>query len=234
MGGQKEQQPGGKDTLWLISKSLLSTFPVPNVTHTYAQVMSDELRARGCTVQLFNVTGYASRQKPLPINDFDGFIFGIPVFSDFAPPVINEWLPTLDGQGKRCTLFFTYGARTTGYAHFHTKLLLERAGFQVLFSAEFLGRHSFNVGGWRVLPDRPNAHDFSVARDYAALALERFSHDTPPVFRLQKPFGYDHVTASPEKRQKTREQDWTRPVRIAEECSMCRDCETECPTQALR
>ena len=56
-------------------------------------------------------------------------------------------------------MFFTYGGRTTGYAHFHTKLLLEQAGFQVQFSAEFLGRHTFNLAGWRVLPHRPDERE---------------------------------------------------------------------------
>ena len=149
-------------------------FSATNVTHTYAQVIRESLLDQSCNVQLFNVTSFASRQKALLIDDFDGFIFGFPVFANFAPKIINEWLPTLDGQGKRCTMFFTYGARTTAYAHFHTKLLLEQAGFQVLFSAEFLGRHSFNVGGWRILPDRPDENDFIVARQYAALALKRF------------------------------------------------------------
>jgi NAD-dependent dihydropyrimidine dehydrogenase PreA subunit len=214
-------------------KIALVYFSATNVTHTYAQVIRERLFDQGCTVQLFNVTAYASRQEKLPINDFNSFIFGFPVFADFAPRVINEWLPTLDGQGKKCALFFTYGARTTGYAHFHTKLLLEQAGFQVLFSAEFLGRHSFNVGGWRILPERPNAQDIAVAREYAALALERFSQDAPAVFRLQKPFGYNQITASLENKRKRTERGWTNPVRIAEECSMCRDCESECPTQAF-
>jgi NAD-dependent dihydropyrimidine dehydrogenase PreA subunit len=214
-------------------KIALVYFSATHVTHSYAAVMREAFLDRGCEVQLFNVTAYASRQEPLPVNDFDGLIFGFPVFGDFAPSVINAWLPTLDGQGKRCALFFTYGARTTGYAHFHTKLLLEQAGFQVLFSAEFLGRHSFNVGGWQVLPDRPNERDFAVAREYVALALERFSQDAPAVFRLQKPFAYDHVIASLEKPQKRTERGWTHPVRAAEACSMCRVCETECPTQSF-
>jgi Fe-S-cluster-containing hydrogenase component 2 len=155
------------------------------------------------------------------------------VFSDFAPSVINAWLSTLDGGRKRCTLFLTYGARTTGYAHFHTRLLLEQAGFQVLFSAEFLGRHSFNVSGWRILPDRPNEHDFTVAREYASLALERFSQDAPAVFRLQKPFGYNRTLDSLEVQEKRTERGWTNPVRVGQECSMCRECETGCPTQAF-
>ena len=214
-------------------KIALIYFSATNVTHTYAEVMREALLDYGCELQMFNVTAYASRQEPLPIDDFDGVIFGFPVFNDFAPSVINAWLPTLDGKGKRCALFFTYGARTTGYAHFHTKLLLHQAGFRVLLSGEFLGRHSFNVGGWQILPDRPSEQDFTVARKYVSLALERFSQDAPTVFNLQKPFGYNHAMGWLENQQKRTERGWTHPVRIAEACSMCRDCETECPTQAF-
>ena len=146
-------------------------FSATNVTYIYAEVMRGALLDHDCDVQLFNVTPYAARQEMLPTGGFDGFIFGFPVFADFAPSVINAWLPTLDGKGVRCTQFFTYGARTTGYAHFHTLLLLEQAGFQVMFSAEFLGRHSFNVGGWQILPDRPNEQDYALAREFAAFSL---------------------------------------------------------------
>ena len=222
-----------KETLMADCTIALIYFSATNVTHTYAQVIRESLLDQSCNVQLFNVTSFASRQKALLIDDFDGFIFGFPVFANFAPKIINEWLPTLDGQGKRCTMFFTYGARTTAYAHFHTKLLLEQAGFQVLFSAEFLGRHSFNVGGWRILPDRPDENDFIVARQYAALALKRFSKDASAVFRLQKPFGYNRAIAALKSQEKKPWQEWTHPKRKTDKCCMCRDCETECPTQAF-
>ncbi len=208
-------------------------FSGTNVTHTYAEVIRETLLDEGCSVRSFNVTPYGSRQAGLSFDDDDGVLFGFPVFADFAPSVINEWLPTLKGQGKKCALFLTYGARTTGYAHFHTKLLLERAGFQVLFSAEFLGRHSFNVGGWRVIPDRPNAEDLVVARGYARLAMERFASDAPAAFRLQKPFGYNQVIAALEHEPEVTERQWRNPVRIPEGCSMCRQCEVECPTRAF-
>jgi ferredoxin len=214
-------------------KIALVYFSATNVTHAYAQVIQEQLVDQGCIVQLINVTSRASRQKPLPIDGFDGFIFGFPVFIDFAPSVVNEWLPTLNGQGKNSTLFLTYGGRTTGYAHFHTKSLLEQSGFQVLFSGEFLGRHSFNVGGWQILPERPNEQDLDVTKEYAALALERFSQDAPALLRLQKPFGYDQIIASLKDKPKRTERALTNPVRITEECSMCRECESECPTQAF-
>jgi NAD-dependent dihydropyrimidine dehydrogenase PreA subunit len=214
-------------------KIALVYFSATDVTHTYVQIIRQGLLDQGSTVQTFNVTAYASRQNPRSFDGFDGVIFGFPVFSDFAPSVINEWLPTLDGQGKRSALFFTYGGRTTGYAHFHSKLLLEQAGFRVLFSAEFLGRHSFNVGGWQIIPERPNAQDLAVAGEYAALAIERFAQESPAVFRLQKPFGYNQVMASLENPPEITERQWRNPIRAADECSMCRDCETECPTQAF-
>lgn len=234
LGRSKYSKLDTKEDLLTDCKIAIVYFSATNVTHTYAGVMREALLAHGCEVKLFNVTAYASRQEPLPIDDFDGFIFGFPVFRDFAPTVINEWLPTIDGQGKRCAQFFTYGARTTGYAHFHTKLLLEQAGFQVLLSAEFLGRHSYNVGGWRILPDRPNEHDFAVAGEYIALALECFSQKAPAVFRLQKPFGYNRAVAELREQQARAKRRWMMyPIRIAEVCSMCRACEAECPTQAF-
>ncbi len=208
-------------------------FSGTEVTKTYAEVIKATLTDIECVVRLFDVTSYASRQKPLPVDDFNAFIFGFPVFSDFAPSVINTWLPTLKGKGKPCAQFFTYGARTSGYAHFHTLQLLETAGFQVLLSAEFLGRHTFNVAGWQILPDRPDQADFAIAKEYASLALERFSAQTPPVFNIQKPFGYNQTLAAREKQPKRSERGWTNPVRVTKACSMCRDCEAECPTQAF-
>ena len=208
-------------------------FSATNVTRSYSKVMSEKLINLDCDVQLFDMTAYAARQKPIPTDDFDYFIFGFPVFSDFAPSVINDWLPSLQGNQKRCAMFFTYGARTTGYAHFHTKLLLDKAGFEVVLTAEFLGRHSFNVGGWRILPDRPDQEDFTVARTYVECALERFYQDNLADFNLQKPFAYNQAVKSLMKEPANDEEDWLHPVRVTDECCMCYDCETECPTQAF-
>lgn len=214
-------------------KIALVYFSATDVTHTYVKIIRDGLLNRGHAVQEFNVTAYSSRQNPPAFDDFNGVIFGFPVYSDFAPCVINEWLPTLDGKEKKCAMFFTYGGRTSGYAHFHTKLLLEQARFRVLFSAEFLGRHSFNVGGWRTLPERPNVQDLAVAQEYAVLAGERFSREAAPILRLQKPFGYNQVMASLANSRGISERSWKNPVRIPEDCRMCRDCETKCPARAF-
>ena len=215
------------------SKIAIIYFSATDVTRSYAEVISESLIEHGCDAQLIDVTAYASRQESIPTDDFDHFIFGFPVFSDFAPSVINDWLPSLQGNQKRCSMFFTFGARTTGYAHFHTKLLLEDAGFEVVLTAEFLGRHSFNVGGWKILPDRPDQDDFAVARTYVDCALERFHQVEFAGFNLQKPFGYTHAVKWLRDAPTIDEDDWLHPVRVTTECSMCFDCERECPTQAF-
>lgn len=214
-------------------KIALVYFSGTGVTDAYANVIGKALSELDSEVSLLDVTPYAARQVAMRVGDFDAFLFGFPVYSDFAPSVINEWIPKLDGGGKRCGMFFTYGARTTGYAHFHTKILLEAANFQVYFSAEFLGRHSFNVGGWTILPDRPDERDFAVARELAGVALDRFSNPAASPLQLQKPFGYYHAIEAMEKSTPRTERSYTNPFRVEAICSMCRDCETECPTQSF-
>ena len=113
----------------------------------YFSAMKEALLELGCEARLLNVTSRAARQVPLPLDDHEAFIFGFPVFANFAPSVICRWLPGLKGQGARCAQFLTYGARTAGHAHFHTQQLLERAGFRVLFTAEFVGRQTAGETG---------------------------------------------------------------------------------------
>jgi ferredoxin len=145
---------------------------------------------------------------------------------------MSEWLPTLPGSGKPCALFVTYGGRTPGHAQYHAYSLLTQAGFRVRLSAEFLGRHTFNLAGWRLMPDRPNDADLSVACAFAALALARFDPANTDAFSLQKTFGYDLAWNTLTEAPENRERRWTQPVRV-KDCSLCGVCEAECPAQAM-
>jgi len=208
-------------------------FSATDVTRTYAGKIRDTFCQADWDVDLINITSFASRQDVNILKNDPCYIFGFPVYGDFAPSVINEWIQTLDGKGRKCGMFFTYGGRTSGYAHFHTKLLLEKGGFRVLFSAEFLGRHSFNQGGWSILENRPNEADFEVAREYALLAMDRFSMENPPKFHLQKPFGYGYTIKAKQNKGSQTNRSRAHPIRMTEECIMCHLCEDGCPTLAF-
>lgn len=208
-------------------------FSATQVTHTYAEEINRELERLGCTTRMHNITSFTAREQPVPLTDYNGVIFGFPVFADFAPSVVNQWLQTLNGAGLPAAMFFTFGGRTTGYAHFHTLELLSVAGFRVLLTAELLGRHSFNVTGWTALTDRPNADDLAVARDYAGVFFERLSWPSLPSLTLQKPFAYDMALQRLNKHQPSDERGWCHPVRTTEECTSCRLCEDECPSRAF-
>ena len=217
-----------------MKKIAIAYFSATNVTRTYAEKMAAEIKAQNHEASLLDITSFASREEKLPIQEFDFFIFGFPVFVSFAPKVINQWIPTLNAEGKRAAQFFTYGARTAGYSHYHTKRLLEEeAGFKVMLSAEFLGRHSNNLAGWQIIPERPDEQDFSVAKEYIRVALERFLSKRLPAYQLQKPFEYTQAIKKLAEAKPSIERGWSHPIRITEECSMCRECETECPTSAF-
>jgi len=212
-------------------------FSATGITELFASTIETELGKHGYKVTKINITPKSVRESKAVLemfNSFDYLIFGFPVFKDFAPEVVDDWLSSLNGIGKKCAMFFTYGGRTTGYAHYHTKILLENAGFKVGLTAEFLGRHSINLIGWRALPDRPNEEDFTAARNFAVQVINFFSETeiTEP-FILQKPFGYDIAISHRINQPKPTERTWSNPVRISDSCSMCRKCEKECPSGAI-
>jgi ferredoxin/flavodoxin len=208
-------------------------FSATQVTATYATHIKGELEHAGCRVSLLDITPHASRSETPRVDQYDGLVFGFPVFADFIPEPLHSWLPLLEGAGEPCALFVTYGARTSGYSHFHTSELLRAAGLRVLFTAEFLGRHSFNVAGWEAIPDRPNQEDLAVASEFAQLVVSRFGDRSAQPLPLQKPFRYDRAMTEMQEREPRSERSWTNPVRTADECSLCRRCEQDCPTEAF-
>jgi ferredoxin/flavodoxin len=217
----------------LPAETAIVYFSGTGVTRAIATVIRGRLVENDCRADLIDITPYTVRKNPSLLESYSGLVFAFPVYSDFAPAVVNDWLPTLAGRGRPCVLCFTYGARTTGYAHFHTDRLLRQAGFRVLASAEFLGRHTFNLGGWRVLPDRPDESDFCVARRYADLVGDRLRETDPPDLRLQKPFRYNQTVAAWAEEKPRTERSWTNPVRTASACGLCRMCEKDCPAAAF-
>ena len=174
----------------------------------------------------------AAKMREEELEDFSFYIFGFPVYASVIPSVTREWITTLDGKGKHCAMFFTYGGVTIGIAHYHTKELLKKQGFKVVASAEFLGRHTFNrAEGFEFLPDRPNEEDFTVADEYSKKLTDMIYTKEFIEINIDKPEKYDGIV----DRLKTRKKGPARivPIRDVEDCRMCAYCEDFCATNAF-
>jgi len=204
-------------------------FSATGITETISNHIAAILQAEGHSIKLRNIITPDSRQCHFDFLKYDAYIFGFPVFGGRPPSVVEEWMKTLNGKNRKCSMFFTYGARDLELVHQITYYLLTQAHFQVVLSAEFIGKHSFNLAkGWSLAENRPNQLDFEVATEFALQSLTRFQKESEFSINLSE-FTY--------KPKKTRELHgfWANfyPSRDIDDCSMCYLCEKECPVKAF-
>jgi flavodoxin/ferredoxin len=204
-------------------------FSATGITEIISNHIAMILQREGNSVKLINIITLDSRAYQFDFLEFDAYIFGFPVFGGSPPIVAEDWMRTLDGKDMKCSMFFTFGARDLEWAHQVTYYLLTQANFQVVLSAEFIGKHSFNVAkGWSLAEGRPNQLDFDIATEFTLQSIKRFQKDSDFSIDLSE-FTY--------KPKKTRESlgPWAKfyPSRCKNDCSMCYLCENECPVKAF-
>lgn len=204
-------------------------FSATGITERISKHISAILEKEAHTIHLKNILTHESRQSTIDFSEYDFIFFGFPVFGGRAPKIAEDWISTLDGKNQKCSMFFTYGARDLEWAHQSTIYLLHQSNFRVILSAEFIGRHSYNVTGWTLAEDRPNQADYDVATTFAQQSLSRFEENLEFVIDLS---GF---TYQPRKETKESTGEWAKfyPSRHQEDCSMCYLCEKECPVKAF-
>jgi len=211
---------------------LILYFSATGNTAKIAKVLKQKFNEVGVEVTLSDITPLAERQGMIDFEPYQAVVFGAPTHSRRAPRIMREWLRTLDGQGKKCSMFFTYGGFGVHPAHYSTRQILNEQNFIVVSSAEFLGAHTFNLGGWRALEDRPNSLDFEVAKDYVELTCKRFTGEDERILgELEKT---EYTEEQLDSAESLRFKKLTQlPTRGGEECSLCLECEELCPTGAM-
>ncbi|MBN1573717.1 MAG: EFR1 family ferrodoxin [Deltaproteobacteria bacterium] len=213
-------------------KILIPFFSATENTARIAEVIRKRLESLGAGVEELDITPRGSRASGLDLGPYDAVIFGAPIHSNRAPRVVREWLMILDGGGKKCSTFFTYGGFTVHPTHYSTQQILKKKNFVQVSSAEFLGKHTFNLGGWKALPDRPDKSDFAVAEKFAEETYKRFTgEDNDVLGEMEKT---NHTEEYLDEIEGVRFRAVTQlPTRGGEECSMCMKCEELCPTNAM-
>jgi len=213
-------------------KVLIAYFSATGNTGRIAKVIGERFTELGVDVTTADITSSASRQEKIDLAPYQAVVFGAPIHVCRAPRVVREWLSTLDGQHKKCSMFFTYGGFGVHPTHYSTKQILEARNFRVVSSAEFLGAHTYNLGGWKGMEGRPDASDFAVARDYADLTYKRFAGEDDGVLGEMEKTEYteEQLDGAEAHRFKILTQ---LPTRGGEECSMCLICEESCPAAAM-
>jgi menaquinone-dependent protoporphyrinogen IX oxidase/ferredoxin len=212
---------------------LIVYFSATGNTAKMATVIEERFAELGAEVTMSNVTSYKRRQEKNDMASYDAVVFGLPVYSRRAPRVVREWLRTLNGQGKKCSMFFTYGGFGAHPAHYSTRQILEEQHFRVVSSAEFLGAHTFNLGGWKAMEGRPDEHDFTVAKEYVEITNRRFTDEDESLLgELEKT---EHPEELLDSAEAFRFKKVTQlPTREGTECSLCLTCEELCPTGAMK
>ncbi len=207
-------------------------FSATNNTRTMAEIIKDRFVDLNTKIDLFDVTTEEARINNLDISAYDAAVFGFPVHSLRAPKLVRQWLGTLNGNGMKCSMFFTYGGFMVHPSHFSTAEILKKRNFIVVSSAEFPGKHTYNLAGWNAFPDRPDKREFELAKIYVEATYRRFTgEDTNILSRLdQSIFSEEQLDHFEKLRYKIIS---TLPTRSGQDCCMCGMCEKLCPTQAM-
>lgn len=207
-------------------------FSATNNTKVMSEIIRKEFETLGASADMYDITTLANRQNTINFAPYDAVLFGIPVHSLRAPKIVREWLLTLDGDGKKCSMFFTYGGFTVHPAHHSTREILKEQNFTVVSSVEFPGAHTFNIGGWRALEKRPDIREFELAHKYTIATYKRFAGEDDNILGKldENIFSEEQLDQFEAFRFKAITK---LPGRNGKECCMCKICEKTCPTGAM-
>jgi NAD-dependent dihydropyrimidine dehydrogenase PreA subunit len=105
----------------------------------------------------------------------DLVVIGVPVYAGRVPNILLPYLNSLLGNGALAVPIVVYGNRNYDDALIELKDILTATGFNVIAGAAFIGEHSFSTV---LAKNRPDAHDMTLAHDFADQILQKVSTQT--------------------------------------------------------
>ncbi len=211
---------------------LVAYFSATGNTAKVAKAVGSKLSELGHEVAEWDITTPDERHKGLNLDSYQAFVFGFPSHSCRAPRIAREWLETLEGGSRKCSTFFTFGGFGIDPCHYTTKQILDRRGFKLAASAQFIGVHTFNLGGWRAMAGRPDRTDLEAAEEFALKSSQRFTGQDPALISPLKEPGLSEEQMD-EMEGRRYQMVSQLPTREGRECGLCMTCQDMCPAGAM-
>lgn len=205
-------------------------FSATGNTKKVAKSIKEQFHHLKVNLDEFNITNYSERNNLKNFKKYEALVFGFPIYYGRAPRLIREWFTNLDGKGIKCAVFFTYGGVHVGVAHYDIKTILDKQNFDLVASADFLGKHTYNLAGWKLMETRPNEDDLKIAKEFALVSYKRFQEEDTGRVEFEKP---KQSSEKIDTMELAARRAIPSPFREINECSMCGTCEEVCPTNAM-
>ncbi len=205
-------------------------FSATGNTEKIAKVAKEQFIELNNVVDVINITNTSERNAFKDFSPYKAVVFGFPVYYGRAPRLIREWFRNLDGKDIKCSVFFTYGGVHVEAVHYDIKTIMNKQNFDLVASAEFLGKHTYNLAGWKLMESRPNDDDLEIAKEFALISYKQFKEEDTGRAQFEKP-------KQSREEIDTMELAFKRaipsPFREVNECSRCGTCEEVCPVNAM-
>jgi ferredoxin len=155
-------------------------------------------------------------------------VVGLPVYNGRLPGQIDDFWACLQGNNTPAIAIIVYGNRAYDDALIELKMKLEEKGFKVIAAAVFIGEHTFsqNIAG-----GRPDAEDLKLARQFGKQSVQNIDKAYNGTLRVNGNYPYQAQIFDPI--ELTGEFTGWAQVGTTADCSLCGQCEDNCPWHAI-
>lgn len=193
-------------------------FSATDVSKKYAKAAA---RAFNCEVKAYDFTLPKDRDPKLaPAFEKDEFvILSLPVYGGRIPPVCDEYVKALKGDGTPCMIIATYGNRDFEDALAEMEDIMNDGGFVVTSAAAVVGRHSFSD---EIAGNRPDKDDLAGMERFALKVIENGF----------KPIEVGKIPGNRPYKERNSAPNTLMPV-TSDECINCKSCAKRCPNGVI-
>ncbi|MFO7813778.1 MAG: EFR1 family ferrodoxin [Pelovirga sp.] len=153
-------------------------------------------------------------------------IIGVPVYAGRVPEIVLERLAQLQGDGLPAVLVVVYGNREFEDALRELTDVVTAKGFHVVAAATFVGEHSYSTAQQPIAAKRPDQTDLEHATAFGAAIRKKLSAGKQPIPLTMIPGNVPYREGVV--------LGQIAPETIAEQCVLCGECASVCPTFAIR